>query len=72
MALFLTNCQIIVKTNEYTMPKLSINLVLLQGLPLFFIFYLFYNGDLFDDCAKKKWILKGTLIILPLLLQANW
>ena len=51
---FLTNCQTIVKTNKYTTPKLSIEIGLLQGLPLFSIFYLFYNGDLLDDCAKKK------------------
>ena len=54
VALFLTNCQTIVKTNEHTMPKLSINLDLLQGLSLSSIFYFFYNGDLLDDCAKKR------------------
>ena len=54
VASFLTNRQTIVKTNEHTRPKLSIDLGLPQGSLLSSIFYLFYNGDLFDDCAKKK------------------
>lgn len=53
IASFLTNRHIIVKTNEYTTPKLSINLGLPQGSPLSSILYLFYNGDILDDCAKK-------------------
>ncbi len=54
VASFLTNRQTIVKTNEYTTPKLSIDLRLPQGSPLSSIHYLFYNGDLFDDCAEKE------------------
>lgn len=53
IASFLTNCQTIVKINKHTTPKLCIDLGFLQGLPLSSIFDLFYNGDLFDDCAKK-------------------
>lgn len=48
----LASRQIIVKTDEYTTRKLSVDLGLPQGLALSSILYLFYNGDL-DDCAKK-------------------
>ena len=51
---FLTSCQTIVKTNKHTTPKLSIDLGLPQSLLLSSILYLFYNGDLLDDCAKKR------------------
>ena len=53
VASFLTNCQTIVKTNEHTTPKLSIDLGLPLGSPLSSILYLFYDRDLLDDCAKK-------------------
>ncbi len=54
VALFLTNRQTIVKTNKHITPKLFIDLGLPQGLPFSSILYLFYNGDLLDDCAKKR------------------
>ena len=54
VALFLTNCQTIIKTNKHTTPKLSIELGLLHGSPLSSILYLFYNGDLLNDYAKKR------------------
>lgn len=41
VASFLTDRQTIVKTNEHTTPKLSINLVLPQGSPLSSILYFF-------------------------------
>lgn len=50
----MTNCQTIVKTNEHTTPKLLIDLGLSQGLPISSILDLSYNGDLLDDCAKKR------------------
>ncbi len=54
VASFLTERHIIVKTNEHTTPKLSINLGLPQGSPLSSILSLFYNEDLLDDYAKKE------------------
>ncbi len=54
VASFLTHRQTIVKTNEHTTPKLFIDLGLPQGLPLSSLLYLFYNGDLFVDCAQTK------------------
>ncbi len=54
IALFLTHCQTIIKTNKLIMPKLFVDLDFSQGLPLSYIFYLFYNTDLLDDCTKKK------------------
>ena len=54
VASFLTNRQIIVKTNKHTAPKLSIDQGLPQGSPLSSILYLFYNGNLLDDCTKKR------------------
>ncbi len=53
VASFLTDRHTIVKTNKHTTPKLSINLGLPQGSPLSSILYLFYNGDLLDDFARK-------------------
>lgn len=53
IASFLTDRHTIVRTNEYTTPKLSINLGLPQGSLLSSILYLFYNGDILDDCAMK-------------------
>ncbi len=51
----------IIKTNEHTTPKLSINLGLPQGSPLSSILYLFYNGDLLDDCAKERMDAQGYI-----------
>ena len=51
--MFLINRHTIVKINEHTTPKLSIDHGLPQGLPLSSILYLFYNADLLDDSAKK-------------------
>ncbi len=53
VASFLTDRHTIVKTNELTTSKLSINLGLPQGSLRSSILCLFYNGDLLDDCAKK-------------------
>ncbi len=53
VALFWTNCQTIIKTNEYTKPKLFIDLGFPQGWPLSFILYLFYNRNLLDHWDKK-------------------
>ena len=53
VASFLTNRQTIVKTNEHTTSKLSIDLGLPQGSPLSSILYLFYNADLLEDSAAK-------------------
>ena len=53
VASFLTNRHTIVKTNEHTTPKLSIDLGLPQGSPLSSILYLFYNADSLDENAKK-------------------
>ncbi len=52
VASFLIDRHTIVKTNEDTTPKLSVNLGLPQGSSLSSILYLFYNGDLLDDFAK--------------------
>lgn len=51
--LLLTNCQTIVKTNKYTMPKLFVDRSSIR-LPLSSILYFFYNRDLFDNYTKKK------------------
>ncbi len=61
VASILTHCHTIVKTNEHTTPKLSINLGLPKESPLFSILYLFYNGDLLDDFAKEKMDAQGYI-----------
>ena len=61
VALFLTNCQTIIKTNKHITLKLSIDIGFLQGLPLSSILYFFYNGDLLNDCAKKKLVAQGYI-----------
>lgn len=76
IASFLINRQTIVKTNEYTMPKLYTDLGLPQGSPLSSIFYLFYNADLPNNCTKKRIGAQGyinniTFISISKLVKGN-
>ncbi len=50
----MTNRQTIVKINEHTTPKLSIDLGYPQGLPFSSILYLFCNGNFLDNYNKKR------------------
>ncbi len=68
---FLTDRHIIVKTNELTTPKLSINLCLPQGSPLSSIFCLFHNWDLLDDYLKKKMDAQGYIDDITLIATGN-
>lgn len=67
----LTNRQIIVKTNEYTTPKLSIDLGLPQGSSLLSIPYLFYNADLLDDSTKKRVEAQGFIDNITLIVTGK-
>lgn len=64
---FLINWHTIVKTNELTTLKLSIDLGLPQGSPLLSILYLFYNADLLDDNTKKSVEVQGFIDNITLL-----
>lgn len=76
IALFLTNCQTIVKINKHIMLKLSIDLSFLQDLPLSSILYFFYNKNLFNNCAKKRVDIQGyiydiTFIVISKSIKSN-
>ncbi len=72
----LTDRHTIVKTNKHATLKLIVNLGLPQGSPISSILSLFYNGDLFDDFAKKRLDAEGyiddiTLIFTGKLVKSN-
>lgn len=66
IALLLMDCHAIIKTNKYTTLKLTINPDLLQKSPLSSILYLFYNGDVLNDCAMKRVDAQGYIDDMPL------
>ena len=53
------------------MPKLLMDLGLPQGLPLSSFLYLFYNGDLLDDCAKKEVDAQGYINDITLIVTSK-
>lgn len=76
IALFLINRHTIVKTNKRITLILFVNLGLPQRSPLFSIFYLFYNRNIFDNCAIKRVDAQGyindiTLIAIGRLVKSN-